>query len=46
MESDCQSKAYLYAGSVRLEGVDDGHVCLEVGVKKLEEGSVGSCKRL
>ena len=25
------TKAYLHAGSVSLEGVYDGHVCLEVG---------------
>lgn len=27
-------KVYLYAGSVSLEGVDDGHVYLEVGCKE------------
>lgn len=27
-------KMYLYTGSVSLEGVDDGHVYLEVGCKE------------
>jgi len=31
----------LYASSVSLEGVDDGHVYLEVGCRE----SVGGCKR-
>ena len=26
---------YLYTGSVSLEGVDDGHVYLEVGCKEI-----------
>ena len=43
MESDGNGKAYLYAGGISLERVDDGHVCcLRVG---LEEGSVDKYKR-
>jgi hypothetical protein len=33
----CTSEAHLYASSVSLEGVDDGHLCLEKWVAK-EQG--------
>ena len=38
----CTNEAYLYAGSVSLEGIDDGHLCLEKRGAKEIRRSVGS----
>ena len=42
----CTSEAYLYAGSVSLEGVDDGHLCLEKRCAKEIRRSVGRRREL